>query len=369
VQAATLTLACFLMAVVAACGAPSAAPTPVPSPAGSQPALPPATFPRPQVQGIEPTPNGGLNLKGRFVFAQGDGSLMVEDAGSNNPRVVFKASAELYGDTPVFSPDRKEIAFSAISFTKDGAVLQDIRVMNADGSNMRTVATPEQPKITYGFPAWSPDGKSLYITQSYSVPPASQHDEIDLVSAAGGALKKVFENAREASISPDGKMMVYSQLDLATYSSSLWAANISGSNPKQVLPTGVFAAIIGARFSPDSQSIVFAESGPANKKLPGAYAFESPSEESPCAVSLVFVCLVERAEAHGLPWDLWLVNLDGSKFTRLTNIGADSPVPAWSADGKQIAFFDATGIYVLDLATTKIHQVSDSRGYGGFDWK
>ncbi len=375
-QSAALALIALLMAVIAACGAPPTSTlvlpptlTPVPPPIKAQPTLPPATFPRPQVQGIEPTPSGGLNLKGRFVFAQGDGSLSVEDAGSNNPRVVFKATAELYGDAPVFSPDGKQIAFSASAFTKDGAVLQDIRVMNADGTNMRVVATPEQPKITLGFPAWSPDGKDLFITQSYSVPPSSQHDEIDLVSAGGGALKKVIENAREAGISPDGKKIVYSQLDLNTYSSSLWIASISGSNPKQVLQTGVFAATYGARFSPDSQSIVFSASGPPNKKLPGAYAFEQPAEESSCAISFAFVCLVDKAEAHGLPWDLWLVNLDGTKFTRLTNIGSDSPVAAWSGDGKQIAFFDATGIYIVDLATKKIHQVSDSRGYGGFDWR
>jgi Tol biopolymer transport system component len=365
-------LAFVLMVAIAACGAPSPTPAPALLPATSQPTSPPqaqATFPRPQNPAIEPTPSGSLNLKGRFIFATGDGSLALEDAGSNNPRPVFKATADLYGDSPVFSPDGKQIAFSASSFTKDGAVVQDVRVMNADGTNARVVAAPTDPKVTYGFPAWTPDGKDLYITQSYSVPPSSQHDEIDAVSVNGGALRKVMDNAREATVSPDGKKIVFSILDYQTYSAGLWIANIDGSSRKQLLPSGVFPALYGPRFSPDMQSIVFAESGPASKKLPGAYAFDPPAEDSSCAVAFGFFCFAENAEAHGLPWDLWLVNLDGTKFERLTNLGADSPVPAWSADGKQIAFYDATGIYILDVATKKIYQVSDSRGYGGFDWR
>jgi Tol biopolymer transport system component len=362
-RALVCALAALASSALAACAAaqPTAAPTP--------PALPQATAARPRNPAVEPTPPGSLNLKGHFVFATGDGGLSVEQAGSNSPRVVFKATSTLYADAPALSPDGKQIAFSASSFTKEGAVLQDVRVMNIDGTNLRVVAAPAQPKITLGFPAWSPDGTSLYITQSYSTPPATQHDEIDQVSVNGGALHKVIENAREASLSPDGKKIVYSQLNLNTYSSSLWMANIDGSHPQQLLADGVFAAIYGPRFSPDMRTIVFAESGPATQKLPGAYAFNRFAPDDSCAVALAFICLVEKADAHGLPWDLWLIHLDTLTFEQLTHIGADSPVPAWSADGKQIAFFDATGIYILDVATKKIHQVSDSRGYGGFDWR
>ncbi len=366
-RVAACVLAALLMLLVASCGAPT--PTAAPVPPKPQPTLPPATFPRPQNPAIQPTPIGGMGLKGKFVFAQGDGSLMIEDAGSNNPRALLKATTELYADSPVFSPDGKQVAFTASSFTKDGAVIQDVRVINADGTNLRVIATPDNPKIMLGFPAWTPDGKDLFITQSYSVPPSTQHDEIDRVSASGGPLRKVTENAREASISPDGKKLVYSVLDYQTYSAGFWVANLDGSNRKQILPTGVFAAVFAPRFAPDMQSIVFAGSGPPTKKLPGVSALVRPTDDNSCAVAFGFVCLVEKAEAHGLPWDLWIVNLDGTQFERLTQLGADSPVAAWSADGKQIAFYDASGIYVIDRATKKVTQVSDSHGYGGFDWK
>lgn len=354
--------------LIAACGGAPATSIPTPAPQ-TQPTVANVQL-QPTIPALPvPTLSSVPGLTGHFVFADGNGSLEVEQAGSNKPQVVFKSSSNLYGDTPVLSADGKLIAFSASSFTKDGSVLEDVRLMNLDGSNMHVVAAPQDPKITYGFPAWSPDGKELYITQSYSVPPASQHDEVDAVSVGGGPLRKIVEGGREASISPDGKKIVYSELDLTTYSSSLWIANIDGSSRKQLLATGTFAAIYGARISPDEQAIVFAESGPATRKLPGVAALNLPPEGSGCAVSIAFVCLAASAEAHGLPWDLYLVTVDGSKFTRLTNIGSDSPVPAWSADGKQIAFFDATGIYMLDVGTKKITQVSYSRGYGGFDWR
>jgi hypothetical protein len=77
---------------------------------------------------------------------------------------------------------------------------------------------------------------------------------------------------------------------------------------------------------------------------------------------------VERVEAHGLPWDLWLVNVERHKFERLIQIGADSPIPVWMHDGKSILFFEATGFYLLDCRTNKITQISSDGGYGGFDW-
>ena len=121
---------------------------------------------------------------------------------------------------------------------------------------------------------------------------------------------------------------------------------------------------------------MFAGSGPPRLKLPGlqSYAGQNPqallgsANEGSCYLSLGFICLVERAHAHGLPWDLWLVDPAGTKYQRLTEIGADSPIPVWSTDGKYLAFFEATGIYLLDRENKRIYTVSGTGGYGGFDW-
>ena len=191
---------------------------------------------------------------------------------------------------------------------------------------------------------------------------------MDRVSASGGKTVKVLDDARAGAPSPDGKKIAYYKLDAQAYASSLWVANMDGSAAKMLVDTQTFSALSGARFSPDGQTILFTASGAPKKKLPGVTQLRLREEDS-CAVEILFTCWVETASAHGLPWDLWLANLDGSKFTRLTEIGADSPSPAWSSDGKFIAFFEASGIYVVDREKKIVYPVTNRGGYGGFDWK
>ena len=70
----------------------------------------------------------------------------------------------------------------------------------------------------------------------------------------------------------------------------------------------------------------------------------------------------------GLPWEFWTVTVDGKKFARLTNIAADSPSPAWSRDGTQIAYMDVMGLYLFDVTTRAVTQLSRSGGHGVMDW-
>jgi hypothetical protein len=74
------------------------------------------------------------------------------------------------------------------------------------------------------------------------------------------------------------------------------------------------------------------------------------------------------ARADGLPWDLWLVSVDGVRFQQLTNVGFDSPWPAWSRDGKYIAIFETSGFYVLDVNQRLISQWRPEGGHGVMDW-
>lgn len=374
-----------LALIAVACEAPTPLLTPTAAISPASPTLDTAT-PPPRVPSfaVQPsptlsqvkttpgaTPKQTTSLGGHFVFVGVDGQLWLEDAGANNARLFYQVTENGNVNAPSFSPDGKQIAFTVYSFSKDGSTLQEIHVANVDGTNPRVAVSSKDPTVSIDFPTWSPDGNTLFVTQDSSSQPSNEHVEIDRVSVNGGALSTVIDGGREANVSADGKKILFTKYDFKTYTESLWIANLNGSGAKRLVDDGTFATLFGARFSPDGQNIVFAGSGPPTRKLPGVqgYLQETPGNNDACAVSIVFVCLVETAQAHGLPWDLWLVNPTGTKFERLTNIGSDSPVPAWSRDGKQIAFFDATGIYLLDWQTKSIRQVSNSRGYGGFDWR
>jgi Tol biopolymer transport system component len=255
-------------------------------------------------------------------------------------------------------------------------MIEDIRVVNLDGKNAHVAAAPPDTKSAFSLPAWSLDGTEIWFTSS-SVSSNAQFDEVDRVSVAGGTPSRMISGARAAVASPDGKKIAFLRLDYSTFRSSLWLAQADGSNPRQLMDDQVFVSIQGPRFSPDSQSIAFAASGVPQKQLPVGqgsrggnigYAWSQAAPAKSCLVRFLFTCWLNTASAHGLPWDLWLVNLDGTKFERLTQVGADSPYPTWSPDGKFVAFMDFTGMYVVNRQTKEGYLVSMNGGHGALDW-
>ena len=80
------------------------------------------------------------------------------------------------------------------------------------------------------------------------------------------------------------------------------------------------------------------------------------------------ICLVQRAHADGLPWDIWLVSSDGKRFEQMTRLGLDSPWPAFSKDGRYIAFISTNGLFVYDRETKKVSLLDNERAHGVLDW-
>ncbi len=76
----------------------------------------------------------------------------------------------------------------------------------------------------------------------------------------------------------------------------------------------------------------------------------------------------EVAEAHGLPADIYSVNLDGSEMTRVADIKDDDPTVAWSPDGLKLAIFGVAALYVVDGKGGRTDKLVDQGGYGGLDW-
>jgi TolB protein len=79
--------------------------------------------------------------------------------------------------------------------------------------------------------------------------------------------------------------------------------------------------------------------------------------------------------------DIYLMNADGSGLRRLTDDGNYDVFPAWSPDGKQIAFMSNRDgnleIYVMDVSCKetiqfsgcRAYRLTNNRGFDGFpDW-
>jgi Tol biopolymer transport system component len=303
------------------------------------------------------------HLTGKFVFAPGDGSIWIQDAATGRPQALVNPKSEVFADAPAFSPDGKRVAYTESKLSATGVAVNSIHLIDADGKNDRALATPPDVKTTLNWPVFSPDGKWVYYTSSFPVPPDSEHAEIQRVASGGGAPQKIIQDAHSASFSADGSQIAFERFNFTNFSASLWIADADGQNARLLVADDLFSIVMASRFSPDGKWILFAASGPPTRPLPGALLL--PHRQ--CEPQLL-CALAGTAHADGLPWDLWVVSVDGKHFEQLTNVGFDSPWPAWSRDGKYIAVFETSGFYVLDVDKRLLSQWKSEGGHGIMDW-
>jgi Tol biopolymer transport system component len=321
----------------------------------------PSAGPRPAT--LIGTPVPPPPLSGEFVFAPGDGSIWIQDAASGKQRALVDATANLFAEAPAFSPDGKRVAFAESKLSATGAAQSSIHMIDADGKNDRSLALPPDSKTTLAAPMFSPDGKWVYYTYSFPEPPSSEHFEIQRISAGGGRSQKILEGAESIVFSGDGTRLAFQRFNASNFSASLWIADANGTSEKLLVPDDLFSITDAPRFSPDGKWILFTASGPPTRTLPGALLLPAKN----CEPQLL-CALAGTADADGLPWDLWLVSLDGKHFEQLTNVGFDSPWPAWSRDGKYVAIFETSGFYVLDVDRRLLSLWNPESGHGVMDW-
>ena len=188
---------------------------------------------------------------------------------------------------------------------------------------------------------WSHDGTRLAFLAEAAVP----------VAAKTGS-----DAADEATAGKDAKPKL-----------QVLVMPMDGGDPRQI--TQAPRGVAGFAWSPHDTRIAFiTEDAPANAKAlahhDGAFEVTDGNFELRNALA---------------PWHLWVVASSGGKATRLTqgrySLQTDrqgTPYPAWSADGKQIAFIRYPGPYwgpsfhsVVDVVDTTgggLHTLSDQQG-------
>ena len=88
---------------------------------------------------------------------------------------------------------------------------------------------------------------------------------------------------------------------------------------------------------------------------------ESPSW-SPTADKIVF----KSNRVAGAPWEIWVINSDGSNPVRITNSQFSNGDPSWSPDGTKIVFSayrnGGNGISIINADGTNETRLLDSPG-------
>ncbi len=157
----------------------------------------------------------------------------------------------------------------------------------------------------------SKQGKYIWNLYDFDVYTATPKGKIKKMIAGGKGYQA------EATVSPKGDKIVYTSDE--TGDLELWVMDIDGKNKRQV--TNMLGYDGGAFFSPDGEKLVFRASRPKTEEEIKEYT--SLLKENLVAPTNMEICTI---------------NIDGTGFQQVTNLGKANWAPFYHPAGKKIIF-------------------------------
>lgn len=215
-------------------------------------------------------------------------------------------------------PEGDRLAFSQ-AVGGEGYEHNEIFTIGVDGQGLSQLTDNEKWDL---YPAWSPDGSTIAFLSFRTA-------DLDIyaMGADGSDQRLLFDSGNH-----DADIQWQSDLITFTSGSRIWLMNSDGSDARpitdppragewgdSVLPFGDY----DPRISPDGEKVVFSR-------------------------------LVDDSSQHG-NYDLFLVDVDGTGLTRLTETGYTQGVADWSHDGERLIYIVAA---VGDEGCYDIHMMN-----------
>ena len=255
------------------------------------------------------------------------------------------------------SPDGSRAVFAQLTMpTRGDPGGSDLYLVPTSGGTPTLLLAHDTLGATLTTPIWTRDGASILYTYTpylIGAPSAESQPRIERVPVSGGAPQVVLREATATAPSPDGRLLVY--LKSTNRGDALWLSNADGSDAREIVPASRFLGLAYPRISPDGSQIALAAT------------IDLPAPPGPAAPRPPFDWR-RAVAAHGLPWDVWLVSLDGSNLRRLTYMVEDDPSLAWSPDGKWLAIQGGYGLTLVETAGTRTDRLSRREAFGAIDW-
>lgn len=229
---------------------------------------------------------------------------------SVNGRTLTQITSDPADDVmPSFSPDGTRIAFAS-----NRAGNWDIYTCGIDGGPPTQITSESDQEL---HPTWSPDGRYLAYCRFGS---QSARWEIWMTEAANPGVKRFLDYGVFPQWSPDvarNRIVFQRAKQRGSRDYSIWTIDIANGQASQ--PTEIVsasnAALINPSWSPDGGKIAFV-------------AIVDPQADG----------------ARPRQSDVWVVNVDGSNRTNLTNGQFANFQPVWAGDGSVYFVSDRSGI-------------------------
>lgn len=245
-----------------------------------------------------------------------------------------------------------------------------ICIMNADGSGYRQLTTKTDVRNFYA--SLSPDGKSVVYSR-FRQENLMEIREQYLVDGSEQRLTDKLGIATAPEISPDGKSIVFTLWTVDSQQYQIWLMDRDGANPHRIrkiigwdptwAPSGEQILFASTDSDGTNQLFVMGKNGSNKYKISDLPAIRGRNDWSPDGQYIVTY--------SGEPWhrEVYIMNADGSGTHQLTPTGGNSQGPSFSPDGKWVvftAYFDKYGddhgceIYVIRIDGTDLRRLTNN---------
>src|SRR5207253_6814162 len=131
----------------------------------------------------------------------------------------------------------------------------------------------------------------------------------------------------------------------------------------ELISDQVFQFLSLPRISPDGKRVALGGSGEPSMGPSGCGGDPRSSTPSAALLDLGAILQPEVAFAHGLPADVYSLNLDGSDMKRIGDIKDDDPTVAWSPDGgSRLAIFGVAALFLVEAKGGPTEKLTDQGG-------